>query len=624
MDIESTFAYDSFRPGQKELASRIYSDCVKGGLMLAEAMSGFGKTAAVLCGTVAAAEELDCRVVYACRTKRQIQRVVEELSRLQRKHSLKAAALSSKYDYCLLRRTTPRSVPQESFRWYCGFNTSNNLCSYFLNVALLGERLEKAVDIAAKSVPSHPELLHESEAIHVCPYELARLAAAQSKVIVVPYQYVFDPGSKQIIFDSNDLEPRRTILVVDEAHNLRDYMRGTRSGSISLDDIDGAIREASALLMTEVASELRELKRSLERAMSETTSWYLDRGSVVASLAEEHGGVWLQNLAFALSSCSAAAWGAVVYERRFPSLVLKVGEFLAKLASSEGRVLAKWNGGMGIIDPNPVKDLAEFLGRFRSSVFLSATINPSAVFLRSLGVWELHPAVYVSDTASLVSVRTVIDTGVTTRFKSRSPQMYSKIAAKVAAVIKATEKGVGVFAPSYDVLKPIADMVARKIDGRNILSEFRGMSNDDATGIIDSMSSVKGSVLFAVQGGRFSEGEDFRGDLMDAVAVIGLSLPPPSPMLYAEYACLKNAGEPDSYLMLSRLPALRKAFQAAGRHIRDPGKRGLVFLFDHRFDAPAMRELMPSWLSEDTISGDFEPHEIEAIVSDFWTRTPAA
>jgi len=623
VDIESTFAYDSFRPGQRELASRIYSHCMGGGLMLAEAMSGFGKTAAVLCGTVAAAEELGCRVLYACRTKRQIQRVVEELSRLQRKRSMKAAALSSKYDYCLLRRTTGRSVPQESFRWYCGFNTSNNLCSYFLNVALLGERLEKAVELAAKNVPSHPELLRESETIHVCPYELARLAIVDSKVVVVPYQYAFVPSSKQVVFDSN-MEPARTILVVDEAHNLRDYMRGTRSGSITMDDIDGAIREASALMMNEVASELRDLKHSLERTMSETIGWYLDRRSIVAGLAEEHGGVWLQNLAFALSSCSAAAWGSVVYERRFPSLVLKVGEFLAKLASAEEGVLAKWNGGMGIIDPNPVRDLAEFLGDFRSSVFLSATINPSSVFLRSLGVADLRPTVYLSNTTSLVCVRTVIDTGVTTRFKSRSPRMYSRIADRVAAVIKATDNGVGVFAPSYDVLKPIADMVEKKIDGRNTLSEFRGMSNDDAIEIIDSMAGAKGSVLFAVQGGRFSEGEDFRGDLMDAVAVIGLSLPPPSPMLYAEYACLKRAGEPDSYLMLSRLPALRKAFQAAGRHIREPGKRGLVFLFDQRFDAPAVRELMPSWLSKDAVSGDFEPHEIETIISDFWAHAPAA
>jgi Rad3-related DNA helicase len=161
-------------------------------------------------------------------------------------------------------------------------------------------------------------------------------------------------------------------------------------------------------------------------------------------------------------------------------------------------------------------------------------------------------------------------------------------------------------------------MVSRRVDGRQILAESRGLSNQDSSELFDSMRAHRGSVLFAVQGGRFSEGEDFREDLMGAVVVIGLSLPPPSPMLYAEYACLKHAGEPDSFLMLSRLPALRKAFQAAGRHIRNPGKRGLVFLMDHRFDTDAVRELMPTWMKKDLISGDFTPDALGRLTRDFW------
>jgi DNA excision repair protein ERCC-2 len=125
-------------------------------------------------------------------------------------------------------------------------------------------------------------------------------------------------------------------------------------------------------------------------------------------------------------------------------------------------------------------------------------------------------------------------------------------------------------------------------------------------------------VLFAVQGGRFSEGEDFGEDSMGAVVVVGLALPPPSPMLYAEYACLKRAGETDAYLMLSRLPALRKAFQAAGRHIRRPGKKGLVLLMDERFGSEAARGLMPSWLKKDLVVGDYTPAAVGSLIRDFW------
>src|SRR5579863_7227591 len=123
MSVAGRFAYEAFRPGQKELAERVYRACLDGETLIAEAMSGFGKTAAVISGALSAAEETDCRIVYACRTKRQIFRVVEEIARLQAKHPFKAASMLSKYDYCLLRKH--KAIPPESFGWYCTFNTSN-------------------------------------------------------------------------------------------------------------------------------------------------------------------------------------------------------------------------------------------------------------------------------------------------------------------------------------------------------------------------------------------------------------------------------------------------------------------------------------------------------------------
>jgi DNA excision repair protein ERCC-2 len=618
LDLDRFFAYKSFRPGQRELAARVYRQCVDGGTILAEAMSGFGKTAAVLCGAVAAAEETHRRIVYTCRTKRQIHRVVEELSALQKRLPLKAASLHSKFDYCLLKRGVAYSVSQGAFGWYCGFNVSNNLCSYFLNVTLLGSELEAAVRDIGSRIPQHSELLRRSESIHVCPYELVRLAAQEAKVVVVPYQYVLDPRSKPILFDRNGIEPSNSILVIDEAHNARDFMRTMHSGRITLGEVEEAVREASAMMMEEAASGLRTLKGEIEAAVARTTGWYVDRVSLIRKIADGHGEVWLQNLALALNSCSSAAWMSVTYERKLPSAVLKVGDFLLRLISSEGCVLAKWGDTLGLIDPDPVKTFPAFLGTFKSSVLLSATVNPSSVFLRSLGLSPDHLIVYESQVASPVMVLTLIDTGVTTRYKRRSPEMFSKIADKIVAVVDSVENGTAVFLPSYAVLEPIAELVSESLPERRIVKESRGMSAEDASDAVASLASERGSVLLAVQGGRFSEGEDFRGDAVDAVLVVGLSLPPPSPMLYAEYAFLKKAGEPDSFMMISRLPALRKAFQAAGRHVRDPGKRAVVVLLDERFDTGQVREFMPSWLKTDIRSGDFTPQAIRFIVGGFF------
>ena len=286
MNIEDRFAYESFRPGQKELAQRTYESCLGGEILIAEAMSGFGKTAAVLAGVLSAAEETGCKVVYACRTKRQSGRVVEEIARLQAKHPFKAASMLAKFDYCLLKRRRP--VPQESFGWYCTFNVSNSLCSYFLNVNFV-EDFDRLVSRALLKIPHHSDLMRESELAHVCPYEVARLAMAQAKVSVVPYHYAFDPKAASILFDRNPVEKRDTILVVDEAHKLREFFRGLNSAAITTEQIRGAVREAEAMLMKDAAASLAALLRTLERVMAEHQGWMLDKSSVLKRFREDHG-----------------------------------------------------------------------------------------------------------------------------------------------------------------------------------------------------------------------------------------------------------------------------------------------------------------------------------------------
>ena len=176
-----------------------------------------------------------------------------------------------------------------------------------------------------------------------------------------------------------------------------------------------AVREAEALLMEEAAVSLRALKETLEQAMVERTGWRMDRASVLERFRSERGSVWLQNLTFELSSCSGAAWGSITYERRLPSMILRVGEFLSRLSSSSRVVLVKWENSLGLIDPDPVGGLDSYLGEFRSSILVSATINPSSVFMRSLGLNPSRTAVYEVSGEPLVAVRTAIDTGVSTR-----------------------------------------------------------------------------------------------------------------------------------------------------------------------------------------------------------------
>ncbi len=125
-------------------------------------MSGFGKTAAVLAGSMSAAAEDDLQIIYVCRTKRQVFRVLEELNRFSQRLPVRATSLFSKYDYCLLRQRS-FGVSPETFKWYCSFQTSNNLCSYFLNVAFNHDKIEKLVEAQTSGPGSISELLKRSD-----------------------------------------------------------------------------------------------------------------------------------------------------------------------------------------------------------------------------------------------------------------------------------------------------------------------------------------------------------------------------------------------------------------------------------------------------------------------------
>lgn len=623
MHPQDVFPYPSFRPGQLELANSVYATCKGGGRLVVEAMSGFGKTASVLTGSLLASSETGGRIIYACRTKRQVFRVLEEVQRIQRRTPLRAIYLFSKNDYCLLKERSAFPVSQESFKWYCSFNVSNNLCSYFLNLSLVNAPLTSLVDKCAKDTPLHSNLLSDCNNLHVCPYEVARLVMAEAEVIVTTYHYLFDEASKSVLLASSSCNPSNTTLIIDEAHNLREFVRDTFTSSISLQELERAYQDSHALNLDRVAASLREITDELARLASENPSWYLDKQKVGQLLARRHDETWLPNLVLELSASAKIGWESISTGRNIPTSITRAGSFFVELLSSYERddiTMAKSDHTFYLVNTQPSTSFMDATDKYRSLILLSATINPSNLFLRSIGLTD-GTAIHRVNPSQTFRVRTIIDTGVSTRFKTRSFDMYSRITEKIAAICDSIEGGVGIFMPSYTILESL-ERIRQIMGKRNLLTESRNLNALEADHIMQSFKSTHGSVLLAVQGGKFSEGEDFPGDQMDASIVVGLSLPPPSPVMYAEYAH-PNLSRHETYLVVSLLPAVRKAIQAAGRHMRSPNKKGMVFFLDSRFNDQEIIQMMPQWLRHDLVRGNFEPKQLRELTQDFWSGDEA-
>ena len=128
-------------------------------------------------------------------------------------------------------------------------------------------------------------------------------------------------------------------------------------------------------------------------------------------------------------------------------------------------------------------------------------------------------------------------------------------------------------------------------------------------------------ILFGVQGGMFSEGVDYPGEMAIGAFVIG----PPLPNFDLEreqmrvyYQKRYNSGFDYAYV----IPAMAKAIQAAGRVIRSEKDRGLIVLMDNRFVQPGYSRSMPGdWFESDV--SELVSESILKEISDFWGTSAA-
>jgi DNA excision repair protein ERCC-2 len=170
-----------------------------------------------------------------------------------------------------------------------------------------------------------------------------------------------------------------------------------------------------------------------------------------------------------------------------------------------------------------------------------------------------------------------------------------------------------VFLPSFDFLDRLAD-IFRPPAGFAVLRQERSMHAAAVEAVVEALRRRETPTLvFAVQGGCFSEGVDYAGETVIGAFVVG----PPLPNFDLEreqmreyYQRRYGAGFDYAYV----IPAMAKAVQAAGRVIRSETDRGLIVLMDSRFVEAGYARAMPA---------DWFGSEARELVSDSILREVA-
>lgn len=204
------FAHEHARPKQIELASMVYEALANRKHLILQAPTGFGKTAAILAGTLPFIEETESRVYYTVKTHREAEGVIRELSRIETVVSFpfKVSEIRGKRHLC--RVALERGAQAEIVDRYCRKLVEERKCPFYSPLKRGLSDLRRGV---GHNILSSKLALELAAMNGICPYYLIKNSLASSDLIIMPYPYItLDHLRRDLVWPSS----RQSHLIIDE------------------------------------------------------------------------------------------------------------------------------------------------------------------------------------------------------------------------------------------------------------------------------------------------------------------------------------------------------------------------------------------------------------------------
>jgi DNA excision repair protein ERCC-2 len=474
-----------------------------------------------------------------------------------------------------------------------------------------GERREGDIDLFEapewfRSRLDDPRPITPSEVIELAaeheidPGTVQVAFAREADVLIGDINMFFGRGRRYPGWFDPSKYARPTVLLVDEAHNLPDRVRNQLAGRLKMseiadvadhadfesqpwaDELVGVLNNLAEELGKRV-EDLAEREISHERIDPDDQDFLpaLQRLMVLGPtmLAAGVSHEMRAKLRAMLNACSAAA---------------DPKAFAAYLEASNGTV--HWE----LMDTAAV--LRSVWTSCRSAVLFSATLSPLALTMKTAGLPPEH-----TDRLSLVtpvdpSHRLMIRyTGLRTTYRQREETLPTLCEILVNAS-RQTDGAWLVFFPSRAYLEQARAQLSYHPVSVTVLQA--GLTS----AMLRFLDRESGPRLhLAVLGGKYAEGFDPPKGLYAGAAVVSLGIPPPNAR--DELLTLFEAQEEETVISPYLVQGVRKVRQAGGRLFRSPDQAGLLLLIDHRFEQPAVEEMLgDDWLSSEIIA---DPEELQ-------------
>lgn len=605
MAEEMTFPFATPRPGQRELIESIEAQVASKHPLLVQAPTGLGKTVGVLYPNLKDSLARGQKTVYV--TPKNSQHIVAEeaVEKLQEQGSkLRSLTLTAKSKMCLKAETLCNPGYCEFARGYYSKLADHDLVN----------------KLSKKRKLTQEKLIEMGKEYEVCPFELSVEAIEQADVVIGDYNYAFSPRSLLGRLSEPLLESaEKPNLVIDEAHNLPSRAQDYFSPSLSVQDLDileSDFTKLPATFSLQAGTLIRRAKSliqeygedggsrkvdidiepflDLERSIRALTTEYLDSETEIIQRDPmlRMMNMWSDFIA-ALDYCGPEFF--TTYQNTRFSEMLKV---TCCDASEQLKLAYK---------------------EFKNVVAFSATLKPFAYYQELLGFPKESQTLEFQSPFKVENRQLMIIPQISTKLNDRALNS-GKVAEVIARVTRVKAGNYIALFPSFEFLAQVEKLL--QVPHMRILRQERDMKQLDVQIYLEELKSATEPILLlGVQGGVFSEGVDFPGDMLIGAFVIGPALPSfdferEQIRSYFDSRYGKEHGFNYTYVY----PAMAKAIQSAGRVIRSETDKGVIILMDSRFLNSVYAEAMPSgWFKE-------SPKELvsQKIISDlesFWKST---
>jgi DNA excision repair protein ERCC-2 len=579
MDI--LFPHETVRNIQQAMMTVVSSAVTQGKDAIIHAPTGLGKTAAALAPALTSALQKSLTIFFLTSRQTQHQIVLDTIKKIKEKHNVTFTTVSFVGKKWMCGQAGATALHAGEFIEYCKKLREEDKCSYYINARKkTGLPTVEALHQIQTLQETGPHTTEEvvNRCVNLCPYEISIELAKKAKIIILDYNHLFNPRIREIFLKKVDKDLNKSIVIIDEGHNLPERIRETNTMKLNSFVLRRAKNEAKNYDLEEVYDLVDALEENITA---------LDVGEERLISREEIMNLVDSILPYASFVDELETAAKIVKEEQKQSSLGSIAQFLTSwLLDEKGycRIVTRYKDNTEIVhrclDPSVIAK--EVIGEAYSTIIMSGTLTPTAMFHDILGFTndssqnEFPSPFPEKNKLALIIPRT------TTKYSSRSETQYKEIARICAEITNTIDGCSAIFFPSYALRNNIENYF-HELSVKTVFREEQGMSKQDKTEVLGKLTSYqnKGAILLGIAAGSFGEGVDLPG-ILKCVIVVGLPLSKPTLEIkeLIKYYDVKFAkGWEYGYV----LPAITKTLQNAGRCIRSEKDKGVLIFLDERY-----------------------------------------